>query len=933
MADSWNGSNSTDWFTSKNWSNGVPTNTATGTQHVVISGTSSHQPVISPNASNAQDIWVAQTLNTAGANYSLLEETQIGGQAITLTNGADLTLQGVAMGVFYGNTDTLTPSVPQWWMQYGFGSTMSGLHGALSTTPSYDSHMQLIAHGSDTLSVDTVNENFGLITIGSGDTLSIDNNIGGNAQALHGLINYGLITVAAGGELIINAQTVSGQAGTVANFYNAGWIEVDGGTLNMAASVLDGANTASTAGSVDGYIEISHSGTAILNNTVATHEQITFADSTANTLQLTAGTLFSGTVNNFGATDTILVNGFTSTSNATLTTVGGKTELLTTNGSVVTTITLSGTVSTAITTGTNSAGQEYIQNGATSFASGSNNLGNAGSSAVVTNSSAVSLTGTGTTLTAYDSIAGTGAYTIDNGATLVLANSTGNDAGQSIVFGTHGSAAAPNTLIINDNSAGFGGAISGFGANDAIDIGGSVLPALTGAEGVALNYQAGVLTVAETNASGATLNSTALSISGTAALSTSSFVAMIGPNGIEIETASSKNGDPYTFSTTGTGSFESAANYNGGTAPGDIIAPGETVVIQAGTASVSSGGVTDNGTLSVNSAFIDPGSITGTGTLDIAAGAAATLSGGTSLASIIDAGSLTASGSVNSTIDMQGNGAGSVADLVSGDVSSGTLQTSLTNFGTSDTLVLGSGNFSLNGAADHLATSYNSATGQLTVTDTTNGASLALGLTLASGDQPSFIQALDQNGVLELTLCFYPGTRIATPAGEVDVEALRPGDIVLTESGPKPVRWIGQSHIATCFADPLRSLPIRIRQGALGQGLPTRDLLLSPDHAIFLDGILVQASALVNGGSIVREHDVPEHFTYYHVELETHELLHAEGVLAESFVDNVDRMHFHNWEERTAPQTPIAEMPYPRAKSHRQLPTSIRRMLGMARVA
>ena len=173
-------------------------------------------------------------------------------------------------------------------------------------------------------------------------------------------------------------------------------------------------------------------------------------------------------------------------------------------------------------------------------------------------------------------------------------------------------------------------------------------------------------------------------------------------------------------------------------------------------------------------------------------------------------------------------------------------------------------------------------------------------------------------------LCFYPGTAIATPAGEVAVEALRVGDLVLTSNGPKPVRWIGESHVSTRFADPLRCLPIRITAGALGGGLPQRDLLVSPDHALFLKDVLVQAAALVGQPGRSRERNVPESFTYYHVELASHELLYAEGAPVESFVDNVDRMHFSNWDERTAPVEPIQEMPYPRVKSFRQLPSTLR---------
>jgi Hint domain len=88
---------------------------------------------------------------------------------------------------------------------------------------------------------------------------------------------------------------------------------------------------------------------------------------------------------------------------------------------------------------------------------------------------------------------------------------------------------------------------------------------------------------------------------------------------------------------------------------------------------------------------------------------------------------------------------------------------------------------------------------------------------------------------------------------------------------------------------------------------------------------------LMNGTSIVRETDVPETFTYYHVELDDHSLIFAESTPAETFIDNVDRLGFDNWAEHEAlyPRgKPIGEMPYPRAKAHRQVPRSIRNRLA-----
>ena len=181
------------------------------------------------------------------------------------------------------------------------------------------------------------------------------------------------------------------------------------------------------------------------------------------------------------------------------------------------------------------------------------------------------------------------------------------------------------------------------------------------------------------------------------------------------------------------------------------------------------------------------------------------------------------------------------------------------------------------------------------------------------------------------TICFMPGTLVATPGGEAAVESLRAGDLVLTaEGGAEPVRWMGRQTVSTRFADPLRVLPIRITAGALAEGLPKRDLLVSPDHALLLDGTLVHAGALVNGTTIRREAAVPATFTYWHVELADHSLVLAEGVPAETFIDNVDRMAFDNWAEHeaAAEPAPAAELAYPRAKSARQVPVATRRRLA-----
>jgi hypothetical protein len=187
----------------------------------------------------------------------------------------------------------------------------------------------------------------------------------------------------------------------------------------------------------------------------------------------------------------------------------------------------------------------------------------------------------------------------------------------------------------------------------------------------------------------------------------------------------------------------------------------------------------------------------------------------------------------------------------------------------------------------------------------------------------------------DFTVCFLAGTAVACPGGARPVEDLAVGDLVLTaDGGVRPVRFVGRQTFATLFADPRRTRPVHIDAGALGEGLPLRDLCVSPDHALLVDGVLVQAGALVNGTTVAPMTDLPERFTYFHVELDDHALILAEGVPAETFVDNVTRRRFDNYADYEAlygDHTPtIAELALPRIKSARQLPQEVRRRLAAA---
>ena len=150
--------------------------------------------------------------------------------------------------------------------------------------------------------------------------------------------------------------------------------------------------------------------------------------------------------------------------------------------------------------------------------------------------------------------------------------------------------------------------------------------------------------------------------------------------------------------------------------------------------------------------------------------------------------------------------------------------------------------------------------------------------------------------IVELEVpCYCPGTLIMTERGEVAVERLAIGDVVVTAAGMlEPIRWIGRRSYAGAFiAGRHLMLPVCIRANAFADGVPHTDLSVSPGHAVLLDGQLVPAWRLVNGVSVVQA-DAVDEVTYIHLELGRHDILFANGALAESFLDDGCRGQFHN---------------------------------------
>ena len=149
--------------------------------------------------------------------------------------------------------------------------------------------------------------------------------------------------------------------------------------------------------------------------------------------------------------------------------------------------------------------------------------------------------------------------------------------------------------------------------------------------------------------------------------------------------------------------------------------------------------------------------------------------------------------------------------------------------------------------------------------------------------------------VLKTNVCFVTGTHILTERGEVPVESLAVGDLVVTSSGARrPIQWLGHRRVdCRRHPNPEDALPVRIAAHAFGPNRPHRDLMVSPGHAVCVDvlgEILVPAYCLINGTTI-QQVDV-ESVVYWHVELDSHDILMAENLAAESYLDMGNRHFF-----------------------------------------
>jgi hypothetical protein len=167
-----------------------------------------------------------------------------------------------------------------------------------------------------------------------------------------------------------------------------------------------------------------------------------------------------------------------------------------------------------------------------------------------------------------------------------------------------------------------------------------------------------------------------------------------------------------------------------------------------------------------------------------------------------------------------------------------------------------------------------------------------------NGNQPN-----DPDNVHPACQCFLSGTSILTLDGEEQIQTLKIGDRIVSLSGEaRAIRWIGRITVdrdgdAPWHAD---AMPVRVAKDALGKGSPHRDLYLSRSHMVHLNGVLIPVGDLINGRTITAVDVAGDQLVYYHVELETHDVVIAEGAPCETLLttakklavfDNVDEYY------------------------------------------
>jgi autotransporter passenger strand-loop-strand repeat protein len=690
------------------------------------------------------------------------------------------------------------------------------------------------------------------VTVNNGDTLTVLS--GGSATST---------TISSGG----SATVSSGGTVTGTTIFNGGYETVSAGgfatgtTVDSGAAeyVLSGGSATGVTVSSGGAEEVSAGGT-VVSTTVAPFGVLYLsgissdAVISANTSEGGIEYVFSGGA----AVSTTVLGGaemvVSSGGMATGTVVSGGT-LLVKGGIVSGTIVLNngeeevGPRGSAVGTTVGNTGYEYVSSGtaiSTTISNGGNQYVGKGGTAI----GAIVIGGFQTVVSGKVS-----ATTVSNGGTQII-SSGGKASGTTIDSG--------GTEIVSRGGTATGTTISNGGSETVFS---------SGATAATTVSNGGTLIVS----SGGAASATTIDSGGTAIISKGGVLSglTVSSGGtLELTSGALVSGTD-TISSGGTLEAGSGYTVGNGTAIGGISGGVTGFTVAALSGGIVSGLIVKNGGLVE---ILSGGKASNTvlssgGTLDVQSGG-------------IVSGSITFSGT-GGMLAIDGTGLPTDPSKLVGATISG--------FAAGDTIDLTGITYSAGGQVNLIGGN------ELQIIE--GGQTYDLQLSLSQSFAGDFFHlANDGNGGTKIaentTPCYCRGTLIRTADGDVAVEDLRIGhDVVTAEGDARPIKWIGRRAYRDWLAVGNPDVqPILLKAGSIADHVPVRDLYVSPEHAMFLDGVLVPARHLVNGVSIVKVEGMEE-IEYFHLEFDRHVVILAEGAAAESFVDDDSRMLFHNADE------------------------------------
>jgi hypothetical protein len=529
--------------------------------------------------------------------------------------------------------------------------------------------------------------------------------------------------------------------------------------------------------------------------------------------------------------------------------------------------------------------------------------------------------------------------TLGGGIVLDSGGSVNNAAAASIILGNDGVDINGNAgTVVNDGSIAGTGTVAGFGFGVALLAGGSVTNAvsasITGAEegvivqggagtvvndgkivgagsgvsyaGVALSAGGAVTNAASASITGGTFGvyiygggtltnaGTVVGNTGTAVAfgGTGSNLLLLDPgyglsglaiggksasNTLELASAASAGtlsglGTKFVDFVQTTIDADASWVFNGA----NTIEAGTTLTELSGARVTVSGTLVNDGSIAIDPSTLTAGGLAGTGVVTIDAGSTLEVQG------------TVASGE---TVMFDGSGAYLHLDTP------GSVAGSVTNFDVGETIDLK--------GVNPLSVLY--VGGLLSFTSDVLGLSASFALSLTN-NLGLVIASASADGAALSVLCFCVNTRILTPSGERPVQELAVGDTVTTHRGTtRRIVWVGTGKVLATKGRRNAATPVIVRRGALADNVPNRDLRVTKGHSLYIDDVLIPVEFLVNHRSIFWDDNAQE-VQLYHIELEMHDVLVANGAAAESYRDDGNRWLFRNansgWD--LPPQTPCA---------------------------